>query len=101
MPTINDSYLPVPWDFREMLDQEIRREKNGVIYYFTNEPDMEKAEGKIMQLLQTTDGEFLVTSAGHTVRLDKIVTLYGRPGPSYHIYDGYANVCLTTHKDNC
>jgi hypothetical protein len=101
MTILNDSYLPVPWDFREVLDDEIKREKDGVIYYFTTEPDMEKAEGKIAELLQTSDGEFLLTSKGHRVRLDKIVTLYGKPGPSYHIYDGYANVCLNTHKDNC
>lgn len=101
MTLIKDSYLPVPWDFREVLDDVMTAGKDGVIYYFTTEPDMEKAEGKITRLETTSDGEFLVTSNNHKVRLDKIVTLYGKPGPSYHIYDGYANVCLNTHKDNC
>lgn len=101
MTLIKDSYLPVPWDFREVLDDVMRAGKDGVIYYFTSEPEMEKAEGKIVSLETTADGEFLITSHSHMVRLDKIVTLYGKPGPSYHIYDGYANVCLNTHKDNC
>lgn len=101
MAQTKDSYLPVPWDFRETMDEVRRQGKDGVIYYFTTEPDMEKAEGSISELVETAEGEFLITSGGHQVRLDKIVTLYGKPGPSYHIYDGYANVCLNTHKDNC
>jgi hypothetical protein len=101
MALIKDSYLPVPWDFREVMDELRKQEKDGVIHYFTTEPQMETAEGKISNIIETPEGEFLLTSKGDKVRLDKIVTLYGKPGPSFHIYDGYANVCLNTHKDNC
>lgn len=101
MPTTDDSYLPVPWEFREMLDDAIAAHKDGVIYYFTVEPELEKAEGTIIRVEEAEGGEYLFTSKGHKVRLDKVVTLYGRPGPSYHIYDSYANACLNTSKDNC
>lgn len=101
MTLSKDSYLPVPWDFREVLSEVKSAGKDGVIYYFTVEPEMEKAEGYIIELLENSDGEFLLTSKGHQVRLDKIVTLYGKPGPSYHIYDGYANVCLRANQPDC
>lgn len=101
MTLIKDSYLPVPWDFREVMDEVRKEGRDGIIYYFTEEPEMEKAEGSILEIIESQEGEFLLTSKGDKVRLDKIVTLYGKPGPSYHIYDGYANVCLNTHKDNC
>ncbi len=98
---MKDSYLPVPWDFREVIAEVKEQQRDGVIHYFTQEPAMDQADGKITDVIENKDGEFLITSNGGCVRLDKIVTLYGKPGPSYHIYDGYANVCLNTHKDNC
>ncbi len=97
----HDSYLPVPWDFREVLDEVRAANKDGVIYYFTTVPELEKAEGTIVKVDEEAGGEFLFTSRGDKVRLDKIVTLYGKPGPSYDTYDSYANACLNTSKDNC
>lgn len=101
MHEIKDSYLPVPWDFREVLDEVTKAGKDGIIYYFTITPEMEKAEGKIVKVHEEADGEFLFTSKGDKVRLDKVVTLYGKPGPAYDTYDSYANACLNTSKDNC
>lgn len=90
-----EEYLPVPWEFRETLQwaQEIRKE--GSIYYFDFKDRIEAATGIIKSIMEEKgNGEFLITSDGDKVRLDRIVTLYGKPGPSFDKYDGYANACL-------
>lgn len=99
------SYLPVPWDFREMLDEAMEKNKNGLIHYFSDEPRIEsvprieRAQGRVVELLREPSGEYLLTDTGEKVRLDKIITLFGLPGPAFDDYESYGNACMNCRDD--
>jgi len=91
----SEEYMPIPWDFRETLQWAQETHKSGLIYYFDFKDQIEAASGLIKSVIEEKGkGEFLMTSDGDTVRLDRIITLYGKPGPAFDKYDGYANACL-------
>lgn len=90
----NDKYLPIDPDFLEIIIESIKERKSGKTHYFDSGNKIELAEGKLDELIQLNSGRYLKIE-GTLVRLDKIITLLGRPGPSYDAYDRYANVCLT------
>jgi hypothetical protein len=45
---------------------------------------------------------FLIPFAlpGEQVRLDRIITINGKPGPAFDEYDNYANACLSCQGGN-
>ncbi|HYH55383.1 MAG TPA: hypothetical protein VD772_02160 [Anseongella sp.] len=93
-------YLPVPWDFREMLDEAMQQHKTGLIHYFSTEPEIERARGRVERLLREPGGEYLLTESGEKVRLDKIITLFGQPGPAFDDYESYGNACMSCSDDD-
>lgn len=95
----SDRYLPVPWDFREVLDEVIEKGLSGRIHYFSREPLIERVEGKIKNVSREDTGEYLVTENGDRVRLDKIVTLFGKPGPAFDDYESYGNACMNCRDE--
>ncbi|QEC53154.1 hypothetical protein EDD80_104126 [Anseongella ginsenosidimutans] len=95
----SDDYLPVPWDFREVLDEAIQKGVSGRIHYFSPEPQVERVEGRVDALKKETSGEYLLTDKGEKVRLDKIITLFGKPGPAFDDYESYGNACMNCHDD--
>jgi hypothetical protein len=91
----NNSYSPVPWEFREMIDEAMEADKNSVVHFFNLQDQVDSVQGKILKVEEMKgEGEFLVMEKGEKVRLDKIITLYGKPGPAYGKYDSFANACL-------
>lgn len=95
-----DRYLPVPWDFREVLDEVMQQERSGRIHYFSKAPLIERVEGRIMSLLKEPSGEYLITDGKDKVRLDKIITLFGKPGPAFDDYESYGNACMNCFDDS-
>lgn len=92
--TYDDKYLPVDPDFKEIIAERAASIPSGKVHFFTPENKIGLAEGIIGEIYQTPDGQFLKVGV-EQVRLDKIITFLGRPGPVYDDYDRYANVCLT------
>jgi hypothetical protein len=91
----NDTYTPVPWEFREMLDDARKEKKDSVIHFFVEENQIDSVIGEISEVKEIkNEGEFLIMKSGEKVRLDKVITLYGKPGPAYEKYDSFANACL-------
>jgi hypothetical protein len=95
MSTPVSDYLPVPFEFREIIEEQKKSGNDGLIHYFTGTKNIESARGTIKEIAKKESGEFLNLNSGDSIRLDKIITLYGRPGPSYEIYDAYANACFS------
>lgn len=95
MNTSVSDYLPVPFDFREIIEEQKQSGMNGLIHYFTGVREIESARGAIVKISKNEKGEFLHLNGGDTIRLDKIITLYGKPGPSYDEYDAFANACFS------
>jgi hypothetical protein len=91
----DNSYLPVSWDFREILAESKAAGKSSKIHYFDATLNIYADEGAIKEIIEIKDeGEFLILESGNSIRLDRIITLYGIPGPAFDIYDSFANACL-------
>lgn len=89
-----EKYLPVDPDFNELISERAAKIPSGKVHYFMPDKKIGMAEGKIGSIEKVADGQFLKVNK-ERVRLDKIITFLGRPGPAYEEYDRYANVCLT------
>ena len=89
-----DKYLPVDPDFIDEAEKYCLEKKFGKIHYFSALQTIEDVKGTASDLLKESGSEYLVINE-QKVRLDKIITLFGKPGPSYEAYDRFANACLT------
>ncbi|MFN3402605.1 MAG: hypothetical protein ACK40G_00830 [Cytophagaceae bacterium] len=91
----DSSYLPVPWEYREVIEEEIIKAKSGKIFYFCKEENICEAYGKILKLEEIQNqGMFLELDTGQIIRIDRVITLFGIPGAAYDEYDAFANACL-------
>ena len=92
---MEDSYTPVPWVYREVIAEEIEKNTTGKIFYFSEE-GISTVEGRIVALEEIDKlGMFIRLEPEFLVRIDKIITLFGKPGAGYDQYDSYANACLS------
>lgn len=90
-----NTYLPVDLDFIEDCENLVNSNLGIKVHYFGNKNSVELAAGIAQNVLKNREGIFLNLENEQTVRLDKVITLNGKPGPAYDEYDRYANVCLT------
>jgi hypothetical protein len=40
------------------------------------------------------EGMFILLDSGTRIRIDRIITLFGKPGAAYDKYDAFANACM-------
>lgn len=91
---MNTQFSPVNPDYYDIFYEEQKKEF-GKVFYFGNETEVEEAKGKITGLIKKEAfEEFLVFKSGNEVRIDRIITINGKPGPAYDEYDAYALACL-------
>ena len=103
----NDSTCDKIADHLEFLGYEVSKdkikneekkeqEKKYVkVFYFGLGSALEEAEGEIIKLSKNDiNEEYLVLTSGKEVRIDRIITVNGKPGPAYDEYDRYALACL-------
>lgn len=89
------SYTPVEWIYREVAAEAIEKGTVGKIFYFDSEEGVLEAEGKLTHIQEFyPNGVFLVLDTEQTVRIDRVITLFGKPGAAYEAYDAFANACL-------
>lgn len=79
----------------ETVENWIAEKKQGKIHFFDQNGLLNTSEGTLLSIDKGNDGVFLSIESDQPVRLDKIITLIGKPGPAYEAYDRYANACLT------
>ncbi len=89
-----NSYLPVDPDFLDIISLVKEEQKSGKVHYFDSADQIMDSAGPIVEITSIGDGEFINLANGQLIRLDRIITLYGRPGPAYDRYDSFANACL-------
>ncbi len=93
---IQHSYLPISWDFREVLQEQMAQNRQGKIFYFDEEDRLEETVGSIARLIDVKgEGEFILLNTGLRIRLDRIITLFGKIGSAYEEYDAYSIACTT------
>lgn len=93
--SLRTSYLPVAWEYREVIDEEIEKKTAGKIFFFCQEEGICQAEGSVVRMIEEKDkGLFIVLDTEAKIRVDRIITLFGKPGAAYGEYDAYGNACM-------
>lgn len=88
-------YSPVPYDCREVIQEEIEKHTKGKVFFFDEGNAVNSVEGNITSLAEVQgEGEFIFLEPEARVRIDRIITLFGKPGAAYDEYDAFANQCL-------
>lgn len=89
------TYTPVQYVYKEMIDEEIAKQSTGKIFFFDQKGALEEAEGKIEKVEEIDNkGTFIVLDNGSKIRVDRIITLFGKPAAAFDEYDAYANACM-------
>ena len=93
---MDNSYSPVQYVYREIIEEEITKHTRGKIFYFSSNNTVESFEGQIMELKEIpSKGLFIVTDSEFQIRVDRVITVFGKPAAAYDEYDNYANQCLS------
>lgn len=93
---MDTAYLPVPWAYREVIDDAILKALNGKVFYFDEDQRIATEEGTIVKMEEIEGhGVFIHLDTGKNIRIDRIITLFGKPGAAYDEYDRFANACLS------
>lgn len=92
---MEQSYLPVQWVYREVIEEEMAKMTTGTIFYFNDEDQVSSANGRVIKMDEVSGkGVFIILDSGESIRIDKIITLYGKIGAAYDDYNYFANACL-------
>lgn len=87
-------FTPVQPDYYDIFRDEQKKELCKV-FYFGNGSKLKEAEGKITGIRKKGNfEEYMIFDTGDKVRIDRIITINGIPGPAYDEYDAYALACL-------
>ena len=90
------SYSPVQYIYREIIAEQIEKHENGKVFYFDDQDKVESVEGEVTKLEDVDQkGMFITLNTGVQIRIDRIITLFGKPGAAFDEYDSYANQCLS------
>lgn len=79
----------------ETIEKCMAEKRRGKVHFFDQSGQLNTSEGMLISIDESHDGVFLSIAGDQPVRVDKIITLIGKPGPAYEAYDRYANACLT------
>ena len=88
------SYTPVEWVYREIIEEHIEKGTNGKIFFFADGLVEELNDSITSMEDRKGEGVFIVLNKGNSVRIDRLITLFGKPGAAYTEYDSYANACM-------
>ncbi|HZB13425.1 MAG TPA: hypothetical protein VE467_10370 [Chryseolinea sp.] len=90
------SYTPVQFVYKEIIEEEIVKRTTGKIFYFNSDQVVDSIEGRVIKMEDINGkGLFITLEPEASLRIDRIITLFGKPGPAYDEYDSYANQCLS------
>ncbi|MCL7986837.1 hypothetical protein M8998_02665 [Sphingobacterium sp. lm-10] len=85
------SYLPVASEYREIIEQLISNKASGKIFYFDPKNRVEETTGQVMELIgDQGSGMFVTTDSGTLVRIDRIITIFGKLGAAYDEYNTFS-----------
>ena len=90
------SYTPVQYVFREVIEEEIAKKTEGKIFFFDENDVFDSTEGRIVKVEEIfRQGIFIFLEPDKRIRIDRIITLFGKPGAAFDEYDAFANQCLS------
>lgn len=89
------SYTPVPYEFRELVTAKIEERQHGRIFFFNERNVFDSVDGRVDRMDEVgSSGVFVFLDPAAAIRADRIITLFGKPGPAYDEYDRFGNVCF-------
>lgn len=92
---MKDSYSPVGYEYREVIAEQIEKGNSGKVFFFNDEGQVDEKEGAILSCKEIQgEGIFIELGNKEQIRIDKIITLFGKPGAAYDRYDALGNVCF-------
>jgi hypothetical protein len=92
---MKDTYTPVPYEYREEIEEQLAKQTSGKIFFFDGEGKVNEAIGRITKNIEIPgEGIFIVIDDNEKIRIDKIITIFGKPGPAHSTYDAFGNVCF-------
>ena len=92
---MDSSFSPVEHCYTEAIQDAISRRKHGKVFFFNEQDQLDSHEGIVVQLKEIPGkGFFVMMDPQGAIRIDRIITLFGRPAAAYDEYDAYANQCL-------
>lgn len=90
------SFSPVQYVFREIIAEEIVKETEGKVFFFDDNDKVDSCEGRVVKMEEfPQSGIFICMIPDKQIRIDRIITLFGKPGAAFDEYDNYANQCLS------
>jgi hypothetical protein len=90
------SFTPVQYVYREIIDEMIVNATEGKVFFFDDHDKVDSCEGCVVEMKELPgDGIFIFLVPEKQVRIDRIITLFGKPGAAFDEYDNYANQCLS------
>jgi hypothetical protein len=93
---MDTSYTPVPYDFRETIEDAIAKKLEGKIFFWADGQKVDEQSGRVERLEDVPGkGMFITLDSGAQIRIDRIITLFGKPGAAFDEYDAFANQCLS------
>lgn len=91
---LSSTYRPVEHEFYELID-ELRNKGDEIkVFFFTDQLELKSLMGRIDLIVRDRQGERLKLSSGEPMRLDRIVSLNGIPGPLYEYYESFGHACI-------
>ncbi len=92
---MKSTYTPVDPDYFDIVEKEIAKNKLSTIYFFENNNVVDGKKGRIKKI-ETVDNfeKYVLLQSGKRLRLDRVITINGIPGPAYDEYDSFALACL-------
>lgn len=87
-------FNPVYPHFYEVFSKAQQADQSKVIYFLSG-IDLEEVKGKITGInTNSLNEEYLCFDNGSRVRIDRIISINGVPGPAYEEYDTLSMACL-------
>lgn len=93
---MENSFSPVAYVYREIIGDAISHQSQGKVFYFDENDKVESVEGRVTKLEEVPGkGLFIIIDPEAQIRIDRIITLFGKPGAAFDEYDSFANQCLS------
>lgn len=90
----DNEFTPVYPRYYEIFAEAQEKISSRVIY-FEQGVEIQEEKGKITEIVKNEQNEeYLLFDSGARVRIDRIISINGIPGPAFEEYDRYGMACL-------
>lgn len=89
------TFSPVQYEYREVIEEQIAKNTEGKVFFFNDDDKVDSFEGRVLKMAEIPQqGIFIFMLPEKQIRIDRIITLFGKPGAAFDEYDSFANQCL-------